>query len=119
MSEAQLKDVYQAFVSFGTRDASVTGLDNAKFFKMFNESGLLGKALARQDVDLAFAKVKPSPSARRIDFPQFKAALRILAPKKYPKSSEDEAYQKLVNVLVSKGGPGLSGVTVCEPSTKM
>lgn len=63
---------------------------------------VLDKAVTTTNVDLVFTRVKDK-AARKIDFAQFKAGLRLLADAKYP--GADGAYERLVTVVTTAEGP--------------
>ncbi|KAF4642269.1 p25-alpha family protein [Toxoplasma gondii] len=58
-----------------------------------------GKSLTSVDADLIFVKVK-TKTARKIDYPQFEDALKLVAEKK--KASADQIVTK---IAASEGGP--------------
>lgn len=85
-------------------------LDNAKFAKLCRESGVIDKRVTPASVDITFSKVK-SKTKRVIGYDEFLAALRSLAHEKYPADEPHAAADKLVEHIVSAGGPALVGTS--------
>ena len=84
----------------------------SKFAKFARDAGLLGKSVTTTDIDIIFNQVK-SKTARRIDFEQFKIALRLIAEKRYGKTKpSDEAYTALVSQIIESGSRPLAKATV-------
>lgn len=63
---------------------------------------VLDKAVTTTSVDLIFTRVKDK-AARKIDFTQFKAALRLIGEAKFP--GADDAYERVVAVVTTAEGP--------------
>lgn len=61
-----MNELFQAYCNYGTR-AVTTGLDGAKFVKIFKDSGLVGKGLIATDLDIIYSKV---PSSSRFPSPK-------------------------------------------------
>lgn len=106
--DEHLKTIYTEFASFGanrvTSQYSVF-LDGPRFAKFAKDSKLLDKTnLTATDVDLIFAKSK-AKTERRINFDQFRVALSMMAEKKYPNLSGDEAFAALAKKVISAQGP--------------
>lgn len=53
-----LRGAFQAFASFGAREAAPRDMDGKALIKVVRDTGLLGGGLTATDVDLTFAKVK-------------------------------------------------------------
>ncbi|GIL43700.1 hypothetical protein Vafri_1349 [Volvox africanus] len=78
--EAELKQFFDDFCTFGTRQV-VEEMDNAHFAKFCKDCNLLGKDLTVTDIDLAFARAKPKGS-RKLSFEGFVTALAECAERK-------------------------------------
>eukprot|EP00834_Sanchytrium_tribonematis_P003415 NODE_130_length_16779_cov_1.687410.p13 type:complete len:175 gc:universal NODE_130_length_16779_cov_1.687410:3559-3035(-) len=97
--EDELLKRFSAFCSFGSsRAINAVEIDNFKFSKLCKDSLILDKKLTTTDVDIVFNKAKKEKTDRKLDFEQFKAALRLLAEIKYP--GDEEGYSKLVALVV-------------------
>lgn len=122
MDMEHLEEIFESFCAFGSsrNAASLTGsmsnlsgsqanlsgptMDNQKFAKFARESKVLNPKVTTVDVDNAFVKVKDL-HGRKIDFEGFQKALRILAEKRYPSKSSEEAFLTLVNHVCQSKGP--------------
>lgn len=122
MDMEHLEEIFESFCAFGSsrNAASLTGsmsnlsgsqanlsgptMDNQKFSKFARESKVLNPKVTTVDVDNAFVKVKDL-HGRKIDFEGFQKALRILAEKRYPSKSSEEAFLTLVNHVCQSKGP--------------
>ncbi|KAI7838570.1 hypothetical protein COHA_007642 [Chlorella ohadii] len=106
-----LKDVFEAFCSFGAGAGPVAGLEGRMFSKMMRDAALYGKGFTTTgrhspDADLIFTAVKPK-GAKRIGFDAFEVALEKVATKKHVSVAEVAAS------VVATVGPKSSG-TVAE-----
>ncbi|PRW50951.1 p25-alpha family [Chlorella sorokiniana] len=106
MAARTLKDVFEAFCSFGAGGGPVAGLEGRMFNKMMRDAALYGKGFTTTDADLIFTAVKPK-GAKRIGFEAFETALEKVAAKKHVSVAEVAA------AIVATGGPKSSG-TVAE-----
>jgi len=89
-----------------------TQMDGAKFAKFCRDNRLTdNKKVMSTDVDIIFNKVKAKGS-RKLDWNTFQDALALIAEKKHPGKSGEEAFQLLVNNLVRKGTGPISTGTV-------
>jgi len=125
MDMEQLEQIFESFCAFGsgrnlatntlagslsnlaTSNSNLSGaqMDNQKFAKFARETKLISPPkVTSVDVDNAFMKVKPR-QGRKIDFEGFQAALRLLAEKRYPNKSSEEAFLTLVNHVCQSKGP--------------
>ncbi|KEP66805.1 UNVERIFIED_CONTAM: p25-alpha family protein [Hammondia hammondi] len=90
----------RASVAFNTYTKGSGEMDGRTFVKILKDTGVLDeKNLTSVDADLIFAKVK-AKTARKIDYPQFEEALKLVAEKK--KVSADQIVTK---ISTSEGGP--------------
>jgi len=87
----------RTFVAFAGQD-----MDGKEFMKFCKDIKLINKALTPTDIDLIFAKVVPK-GKRRMDFPQFKDAVRHIAKKR---KATNRAIQELV---CASDGPAFAG----------
>lgn len=87
----------RTFVAFAGQD-----MDGKEFIKFCKDVKLVNKNFTPTDVDLIFAKVVPK-GKRRMDFPQFKDAVRHIAKKK---KQTNRAIQELV---CAADGPVFAG----------
>ena len=87
------QDTFLTFCRFGDKD-NTGHMDNVKFFKLCKEAHIVGGKVARPDVDLAFTK-SLNHGERKLNYDQFLHALGILAEKKHPEMSKDQAHQKM------------------------
>ena len=110
---AALKAVFQSYAAFGGvksgGDAAATPstaptLDGARFAKLAREAGLLDARLDAAATDLIFSRVKPR-TGRRIGFPEFEAALQLVAAAKRVEVGAVAA------AVVAAGGPRASRAT--------
>lgn len=130
VEDGALLSVFQKYCQFGSRQASLSGeasptakrnslggpqMDGSKFAKLAREAGLIdGQRITVTEVDILFNRVKDR-SERRISFAQFRAALKLLADKKY--AGEAEAEQRVVEAVRKLEGPMITqGSTVPESS---
>ncbi|KAI8924042.1 p25-alpha-domain-containing protein [Entophlyctis helioformis] len=111
---ATIEDLYNCFSSFcqfgSSRNLSSMGsmtdlagptMDGARWAKFCRDSGLLDKDISATDIDIMFNKVK-AKTARRIDFDQFQAALRLIAAKRFGNSkSPTEAFAAIIRTIVN------------------
>jgi len=121
----ELYATFESFAAFGssrnlatgsTTDLSGPTLDGPKFAKFARDAGLLGKSVTTTDIDIIFNQVK-SKNARRIDFEQFQAALRLIAEKRYGKTKRsNEAYSDLVSQIIESGSRPLAKATTTSQS---
>lgn len=76
---AGLRRVYKAFATYGQRYNGAIGLDGARWLKLTQDCGLVGRGqkLRNTDVDLVFAKVR-TKGERVLSFEQFIEALDAL-----------------------------------------
>lgn len=72
----QCKLPFEAFCAHGHKD-----MEGKEFAKFCKDAHLIGKGMAKTDVDLIFAKVVPK-GKRRMDFLQFQQACRHIALKR-------------------------------------
>lgn len=72
----QCKLPFEAFCAHGHKD-----MEGKEFAKFCKDGHLIGKGMAKTDVDLIFAKVVPK-GKRRMDFVQFQQACRHIALKR-------------------------------------
>ena len=101
--EDELKQRFSAFCSFGSsRAVDSDEIDNFKFSKLCKDCGIIDKKVTTTDVDIIFNKAKKNKTDRKLDFEQFKVALKLLAQVKYP-GAEQGSYLKLVQLVVSSG----------------
>eukprot|EP00835_Amoeboradix_gromovi_P006936 NODE_950_length_2826_cov_0.272094.p2 type:complete len:221 gc:universal NODE_950_length_2826_cov_0.272094:1054-392(-) len=95
--EEELRDRFNAFCSFGSSRAVVSvEIDNSKFSKLARETGIIDKKCTSTDVDIIFNKAKKNKTDRKLDFDQFKVALKLLAEVKYP---GEDGYLKIVQLV--------------------
>lgn len=78
--EAALYAQFEAFCSFGERDA-VAALDSFRWTKLLREAGLLTPDCPSASSDVVFARVCPR-GQRRLSFDDFVVALGMLAEMK-------------------------------------
>ena len=100
----------KAFEDYSGLSRSVgIGLESSKFRKLCKDSRLFDRGFTEPDADLIFTKVKGGKN--KIDFNEFKEAIRLVATKKGVdiKILADQIYQ------ASQSGPSLSG-TVAMPN---
>ncbi|XP_003384590.1 PREDICTED: tubulin polymerization-promoting protein family member 2-like [Amphimedon queenslandica] len=107
-AKTSLEDVFQSFCSFGEGLKGSAAMDNAKFAKLTRDVKILDKKLTSTDVDIIFSKVK-AKTDRKINFEQFKEAVRLMADKKYPGDPDGE--RKLIDKITAGSGPKVQGVT--------
>ncbi|WP_411027238.1 tubulin polymerization-promoting family protein, partial [Salmonella sp. s54925] len=85
-------------------------MENSKFAKLFRDLKILDKKLTSTDIDIIFNRPEVKPKTdRKINFQQFKEALKLIADKKYP--GDEDALAKLEQKITTGKGPGTSGVT--------
>jgi hypothetical protein len=65
---------------------------------------VLDKSITATEVDIVFNKVK-AKTERKINFPQFEEALKLLAAKKFLAKRPSEAYVILVRHVCQAGAP--------------
>ncbi|KAI8852913.1 p25-alpha-domain-containing protein [Chytridium lagenaria] len=122
-----LHDVFERFAAFGSNRnlssldsslLSISGggltLDGPRFAKFARDTGLVdGKKVTATDIDIIFNKTK-SKGNRRIDWPVFLEAVQLIAEKRYPEKSDQQALHcTLYDVCIrSPGGPAKKGTTV-------
>lgn len=104
----RLKTIFFQFCSFGA-SRRIVEMDGAKFIKFFRDSGLLGGRITATDLDLIFAKAKPSKGASKLRFEDFTWALHMVAER------AGIAYMDIVAKAVESGGPIANG-TIAEPN---
>jgi len=118
----ELHGVFTSFCSFGSSrslNGSLSSLedptmDGAKWAKFCRDSGIISKQITTTDVDIFFNKVK-GKTARRIDFKEFREALRLIAEKRYGASkSPTEAYTLLVREIINKDTRPIAQATVAS-----
>lgn len=86
----------------------------AKWAKFCRDSGIISKHITTTDVDIFFNKVKGKTS-RRIDFKEFREALRLIAEKRYGASkSPTEAYTLLVREIINKDTRPVAQATIAS-----
>mmetsp|Transcript_32354 Transcript_32354/g.52292 ORF Transcript_32354/g.52292 Transcript_32354/m.52292 type:complete len:170 (-) Transcript_32354:393-902(-) len=78
----ELRTVFERFCRFG--DTSNTGyMESRNFLKLYRDACLIDDTLLTPtDIDLIFQESKPTQS-RRISFEQFRAAIPVVARRKY------------------------------------
>lgn len=94
-----------------------THLDNRQWAKLCRDAGIISKAspFTSTDADILFAKVKPSPSARRIGFDEFLVALRDVGAKMFDDvPDEDARFRAVERLVVATGGPAKGRVTEAD-----
>ncbi|CAD8138555.1 unnamed protein product (macronuclear) [Paramecium tetraurelia] len=92
--------VQQVFLQF---TANKPEMDGKTFAKVSKDCHLLDKKLTSTDVDLIFAKIKPTPAARSITYAQFEKGLQMMAEKK------GVGIQDVQNQILNAGGPHFQG----------
>ncbi|KAI8844202.1 hypothetical protein BC829DRAFT_419922 [Chytridium lagenaria] len=105
---ATLEDLHDVFERGGLT------LDGPRFAKFARDTGLVdGKKVTATDIDIIFNKTK-SKGNRRIDWPVFLEAVQLIAEKRYPEKSDQQALHcTLYDVCIrSPGGPAKKGTTV-------
>lgn len=129
MDMEHLEEIFESFCAFGssrnlaqnTLAGSLSNLasstsnlqgplmDGQKFAKFARETKIINAKVTTVDVDNAFVKVKDL-HGRKIDFNGFQKALRILAEKRYPNKSSEEAFLTLVNHVCQSKGPKVHSI---------
>ena len=90
-------------------------MDNAKFAKLCREAGVQDKRVTPASVDITFSKYKEK-GKRHINFGQFMQCMASLAKEKYPGEEPEAAKQRIIDVIVSAGGPALVGASKADAS---
>jgi Ca2+-binding EF-hand superfamily protein len=93
----QCKLPFEAFCAHGHKD-----MEGKEFAKFCKDAHLIGKGMAKTDVDLIFAKVVPK-GKRRMDFPGFQQACRHIALKRKVKNCE------IQEIVMNSHGPEIHG----------
>ena len=102
--EDQLLEKFNAFCSFGSnRAVTASEIDNFKFSKLCKECNIIDKKVTTTDVDIIFNRAKKSKTDRKLDFEQFKVALKMLAEIKF---TQEDGYLRICQ-LVNSSGPKL------------
>ena len=106
--DQELEKRFSAFCAFGSnRAVTVVEMDNFKFSKLCKDTQIIDKKVTTTDVDIIFNKAKKTKTDRKLDFSQFKVALKFLAEVKYP--GAEDGYLKIVQ-LVNATEPKTSGL---------
>jgi len=104
-----MEEVFKSFCSFGAGKDGSALMDNSKFAKLARDLKLLDKKLTATDVDIIFNRTEVKPKTeRKINFKQFKAAVKLMAEKKYP--GDADGASKLEE-LIAAGKPTAKGAT--------
>jgi len=116
----ELRENFEKFCAFGrgsvgsSLDSLSEGstMDGQKWAKFARDSGLIdGKKITTTEIDIIFSKVK-AKDRRRIDWGEFKEALKMVAAKKYPDKHKQDAFtQVMYDVCVKADGPQLHDTT--------
>jgi len=96
--ESDWGPVQEVFIAFVGKDGQI---DGREFLKMCDDSGLLGKGFAKNDVDVTFASV--ARKAKKIGFEEFKGCVRGIATRK------GQPIADVQGAIVKTGGPQLHG----------
>ncbi|OQS00457.1 hypothetical protein ACHHYP_03570 [Achlya hypogyna] len=96
-----LRGVFVFYCRYGRTGTSDTTMDGTNFAKFCRECpNLIGTRFSNVDIDLTFAKVKPK-GERRISYDLFLEALGMVALKRYPDLSLENALPRLLKVNIA------------------
>jgi hypothetical protein len=113
-------ELFKSFCEYGatriqTHTQQETSIDNARFIKMMRDCGLFDQKFTKTKADLIFSQVRPR-GTRRIGYQRFcKVALPLIATAKYPGISAVEGVKRLVETLLTSGGPSINSTVVHRP----
>ncbi|KAI8912823.1 P25-alpha [Gorgonomyces haynaldii] len=119
---SSLIEVFESYCSFGSSKTlsmnSMGGqMDGAKFAKLCKDKKLISGKITSTDIDIIFNKVKEK-TARKIGFPEFMEALKLIAAKKYEDKSQNDALGTLINDMLTNTSslPSLNKTTKASTS---
>lgn len=110
--QPELRTVFVDFCKFADKKNNGT-MDNKKFSKFCKDTKILSKTLFTNDADLTFQAVK-TKGTRQINFEQFHEAVKRLAMKRFKDISKQEAYDKLVTIILKHAKPSTANGTRAE-----
>ncbi|KAI8613955.1 p25-alpha-domain-containing protein [Chytriomyces sp. MP71] len=110
-ASVKLQDLTDVFVTFGAKDGE---MDGTKFAKFTKDTGVQdGKKVTSTEVDIVFGKVKEK-TARKINYAQFEQAIGLLADKRYPGKTHEEAVAAAMADICKAKGPVIKGTKAQE-----
>jgi len=105
----ELHEIFLDYCAFGSGGSGMSDqIDNVKFSKLCRECKVIGKTLSPASVDITFSKVK-AKGKRTIAYEEFQQALAMLAAEKYARLDPHDAFDKVIGLILKKGGPSATG----------
>ncbi len=105
----ELHEIFLDYCAFGSGGSGMSDqIDNVKFSKLCRECKVIGKTLSPASVDITFSKVK-AKGKRTIGYEEFQQALAMLAAEKYARLDPHDAFDKVIGLILKKGGPSATG----------